>query len=246
MTTNTRTRDHGAGPTRHQAASASRLTPFRRLGRPTTRLTLAHAAMVTAGLATFVTVGSVLADRQATVEVVVLAADAAPGTDWLDLEVKVASVPADTPFLEAMIAPDDLGSGMAIARAATAGQPLRRSDFVPAGAGELTRTATVAVESSTIAGLGLVVGDRVDVIGLDDTDRAILVVGDLRVSRLPSSGTGDGLLSGPSAAFVTVEVETEQALALVSAQQRGSLELLRSTGATPLPQGLSVSGEERQ
>ncbi len=198
--------------------------------RRPSRLTIAHFAMITAGLATFVTVGSVLRDRQATVEVMVLSADAAVGTSTGSLDVLPVSIPADARFLELMLRPGQLPVDQALGRSVRSGEPLLRSDLVAEGAPSLTRTATVPVEPALITGLGLVVGDRVDVIASsDDTARFVLV--DVRVSRLPQSAGPDGLLSGPSSSFVTLEVDDAQALRLIEAQGQGAIELIRSTGA---------------
>lgn len=198
--------------------------------RRPSRLTIAHFAMITAGLATFVTVGSVLRDRQATVEVMVLAADAAVGTSTGSLDVLPVSIPADARFLELMLRPGQLPEGQALGRSVRSGEPLLRSDLVAEGAPSLTRTATVPVEPVLITGLGLVVGDRVDVIASSD-DAARFVLVDVRVSRLPQSAGPDGLLSGPSSSFVTLELDDAQALRLIEAQGQGAIELIRSTGA---------------
>ena len=214
----------------------------RRPRRPPTRLTLAHGAMITAGLATFVTVGSVLRDRDATVEVVVLAADAAPGTASGELPLTSITVSADAPFLEIMIRPEALPAEQALSRPLSAGDPLLRSDLVAAETPVLTRTASVSVDPVAIAGLGLVVGDRVDVIGLGPDEQSRFVLDDIRVSRLPGLSGPDGLLSGPSSSFVTLEVDDAEALALVTAQRLGPIELIRSTGAP----GIAVTPPARE
>lgn len=195
-----------------------------------TRLTLAHAAMVTAGLATFVTVGSVLRDRDAMVDVVVMSDVAAAGTEADALPLGVRSVPADTPFLDSMLAPGSVPEDQALVRSLDSGEPLLRSDLVRVGSAVLTRTATVPVESVVISGLGLAVGDEVDVIGMID-DRPAFVLTGVGVTRLPSTSGADGLLLGPTESFVTLEVDDRQAIALVAALRAGPIELVRSTGA---------------
>ncbi len=218
-----------------EVATARRTSSaVRRTRRPPTRLTLAHAAMITAGLATFVTVGSVLTERGAMVEVLVVAGDTASGTASSEIEVRTLAVRSDSAFLDSLVRPGELPPGMVLGHHVVAGSPLRQSDLVASGATVLHRTASVAVESVSIVGLGLVAGDRVDVIGLDSNERPTFVLIDVRVARLPDSVGPDGLLSGPSGSFVTVEVDDAQALALVAAQRRGPIELLRSTGAPPV------------
>lgn len=195
-----------------------------------TKLTLAHAAMVTAGLATFVTVGSALRNRDAVVEIVVMADTAAAGTQAENLPLDVRTVPADTPFLDSMMAPGAIPDGQALIRSLDAGEPVLRSDLVNVGSPALTRTATIPVETVVINGLGLAVGDEVDVIGLTGERPAFALVG-VRVTRLPSTSGTDGLLLGPSESFVTIEVDDRQALELVAALQSGPIEMVRSTGA---------------
>ena len=129
-----------------------------------------------------------------------------------------------------MLRPGQLPEGQALGRSVRSGEPLLRSDLVAEGAPSLTRTATVPVEPVLITGLGLVVGDRVDVIASSD-DAARFVLVDVRVSRLPQSAGPDGLLSGPSSSFVTLELDDAQALRLIEAQGQGAIELIRSTGA---------------
>ncbi len=195
--------------------------------------------MATAGLATFVAVGSVLADRGAVVEVLVVASDAAPGTSATALATSTLGVPADSVLLESLLQAGDLEPDLVLAHPVSAGTPLRRGDLVDREAAVLHRTATVAVESVSILGLGLSVGDRVDVVGLDGDERIHFVLTDVRVARLPEAPRGEGLLGGPTASFVTLEVDDTEALALVGALRRGPLEFVRSTGAP------SVSRVER-
>ncbi|MEZ5377394.1 MAG: RcpC/CpaB family pilus assembly protein [Acidimicrobiales bacterium] len=191
--------------------------------------------MVTAGLATFVTVGSVLSERSETAEVVVLLSDGAPGSSLASLPVQPVSVAANAPFLDLMLRPDDVVPGFVLEHEVAAGRPLLRDDLVAAEAPGLSRTVAIELEAVSILGLGLSVGDRVDVIGVDEQQAAVFVLSDVRVARLPQGGGAEGLLGGPSVSFVTLEVDDDQALALMDARQRGPVELLRSTGAPRLP-----------
>lgn len=206
-----------------------------------TSFTLAHGLMVLAGLATFVTVGSVLAERDAMTTVLVTARPARAGTPVVEIATQPHSVPADTPFLSELATIEDLGPGRALARELGAGDPIFVWDLVPTGSGNLTRTATVEVDSFVIGGLGLVVGDRIDVIGVDASATGTpgararsFVVADVRISRLPETGGVDALRFGAVAAFVTVEVSDVQALALAQARAAGPLDIVRATGAVAL------------
>lgn len=202
--------------------------------RTPTRLTMAHGAMVLAGLATFVTVGAALQERSATVEVLGVVEPVAAGTPATEIEVAAFSIDADSPFLDALIQPGHAPEGLVVARAMVPGDPLVMSNFVEEGDPILTRTATIPVEAIVLDGLGLAIGDRIDVVGIDADGAAGFVAVDVRVSRLPTVRGADGLLLGPTASFVTVEVDDVQAIDIVGARRMGPIDIIRATGAPPI------------
>lgn len=193
--------------------------------------------MLTAGLATFVTVGSALRDRDATVDVLVAAAPSAVGTASETLAVETVAIDADTVLLDRLVRSGALPVGLALGRPLAAGDVLLRSDFVESGSPTMVRTASLAIEPAVIDGLGLVVGDRVDVLGVDDLGATRFVVSGVRVARLPRAVGADGLLTGPGSSFVTVEVTAEEAVALDAARRLGPIDLVRSTGAPEVAVG---------
>ncbi len=217
-------------PTRRRFAP-SRLRPQ--------RLTLAHGAMVIAGLATFVSVGRVLEDREATVSVLAVGTDTAAGTTTGELDVVSVAVDADLAFLGSFVEPGALPADLALVRPLVAGEPLLWRDLVTAGSPVLQRTVTIPVAAIVIEGLGLAVGDRIDVIAVPrpvggtvaPVDSAGFVIVDAFVARVPASPAAEGLLAGRGEAYVTIEVSDVEALSLAWARLEGTVEIVRSTGA---------------
>lgn len=202
--------------------------------RPTPpRLTLAHGLMVLAALVTFVAVSAALRDRRATVEVLVAADDLDSGRVVDASDFTVLSVPASAASLDAWVGPLDEPSGQ-LARPLSPGEPLLRSDLVAVEDGLASRTFSIPVEDRVIDGLGLIVGDRVDVVGLTVDGLPSFVVGGVRVVRLPAASTGSSLSGRLGPGFVTVEVDERQVLALVTALRVEAVDVVRSTGAAPV------------
>ncbi len=208
--------------------------------RLTLRFTLAHLVMVVAGLVTFVSVTAVLRERHETQEVAVARAEVPAGTaldaSTLGDHFEVVAVRADSPMLGGVANPDVMGSGQ-LARTLTVGEPLLSSDLVPIDSGAGERTFTVGVDDVTLVGLGLQVGDRVDIIGSFSDGTFGYVVANVRVARLPVVDTTGGAFSVRQESFVTVEVGEDDALRLASARQAGDIEIVRSTGAPELADG---------
>lgn len=206
-----------------------------------TRLTLAHGLMVVAGLVTFVLVASVLQKREATVEVLVATSDIAAGATVTEADFDVVDISAADPLLPVLLS--QLPAGSVVTSALAAGEPLLRSDVVVAGGVASGRTFTLEVDRLVVDGLGLAIGDRVDVIGVDAGGRVGFVVVDVAVSRLPGDAQGSAFAAAASrSAWVTVTVDEAQALALSGARRLGAIELVRSTGAAPIDSAVTSTG----
>lgn len=196
--------------------------------------------MVMAGLATFVLVASVLRDRSETVPVWILDADIAAGASVEPEDLVAVDVSADTPLLGPLLRVDD---GVPIGRVrndVVAGEPLLASDLVPLDTASVGRTFTLPVDTMVVEGLGLIRGDRVDVIGsLDGSAAGDDVVGyvvvDVEVVRLPGAANSGAFAAASSrSTWVTVSIDDAQALLLSAALERGELQLVRSTGAVAI------------
>ncbi len=204
------------------------------------RFTLAHLVMVIAGLVTFVSVTSVLRERDEMREVAIARAEVPAGSPLdqssLAASFDVVSVRADSPMLAGIADPEAVPSGQ-LSRSLAAGEPLLRSDVVDASTGTGARTFTVNIDDVTLVGLGLQVGDRVDIIGSFEDGALGYVVADVRVARLPTAVASGGAFAVRQESFVTVEVGEADALALAGARQAGDIEIVRSTGAPELSRG---------
>lgn len=191
--------------------------------------------MVLAGLITFVLVTAALRDRSATVEVFVAAGPIEAGTPIEGAELGTIAVPADSALLPALVHAGPVEPGLAASRSIGAGQPVLRADLVPSSDGSVLRTVALPVERLVIDGLGLRIGDRVDVIAVDSTGGSRFVVADVGVTRLPEeTALGLGRTADTSTTWLTVGVTDRQALDLAGATARGTVVVARSTGATPV------------
>jgi Flp pilus assembly protein CpaB len=145
----------------------------------------------------------------------------------------MASLPADFEGLVHLVAETELAGfdGWISARSIAEGEPISRSDLIRPGAGGGLRTMSIPVPMEHAAGATVVAGDRVDVISIIG-DAPTFVATDLEVVSV-GEATQTGLTAaGPY--HVVVAVDTNEALALAKAIADGSVEVLRSTGATSI------------
>ncbi len=183
------------------------------------QLQIGHAVMGLAGLATFVAVSSVLADRRATVEVYVAAAPTTAGSLVAPSDLNVVAVAADSPLLEQLVRAGDGVDGR-FRRDLAAGAVVLTADLLPAQSTIGHRTMTLPVDDVVLAGLGLVPGDQVDVIGHLPEGATGYVVAGVVVAQLSTSRD----------AFITLQVDQAQALRLADAMRNGDVAIVRSTG----------------
>jgi len=116
-----------------------------------------------------------------------------------------------------------------------AGEPLLARDLVAVDESRVGRTFTIPIDTMVVDGLGLIRGDRVDVIGSSPGGDVGYVVIDVEVVRLPGASTsGAFAAAGSRTTWVTVSIDDAQALALSAAIDRGAVQLVRSTGAVAI------------
>lgn len=206
---------------------------MKRSRRTPRQFTMAHGLMVLAGVITFLTVNSVLRDRQETVEVVVAGHELLAGVDLSADAFHVVSIPADSDLVGQLATSRDIAADVRLGRDLASGEPLLVTDIRTGDVESGVRTLTVPVWRSTIEGLGLQTGDRVDLIGADTEGRLSYVVVGSVISRLPSSSSTGGAFGGESSrdSWITVEISDRDALDLALAMRSGSIEVVRSTGA---------------
>lgn len=194
---------------------------------------MAHGLMVLAGVITFLTVNSVLRDRQETVEVVVAGHELLAGVGLSADAFQVVSIPADSDLVGQLATTNDIAHDVRLGRDLASGEPLLLTDIRTGDVESGVRTLAIPVWRSTIEGLGLQTGDHVDLIGADaDGQLSYVVVGSV-ISRLPSGSSTGGAFGGDTArdSWITVEISDRDALDLALAMRAGSIEVVRSTGA---------------
>ncbi len=206
-----------------------------RTPRAVGRLGLPHALMMIAGLATFVLVASVLQDRSETEQVWVVDADVAAGAAIEASDLVAVEVASDAPLLAPLLrAADGVPVGR-VRNGVVAGEPLLASDLVPVDELSVGRTFTIPIDTMVVEGLGLIRGDRVDVIGSYVGGDMGYVVVDVEVVRLPGASSSGAFAAASSrTTWVTVSIDDVQALALSAAIDRGEVQLVRSTGAVAI------------
>ena len=222
----------------------ARTTTTRWPGSGGGRIGLPHVLMVLAGLATFVLVASVLRDRATTVDVWMVGADVPAGATLNEVDLVAVAVSANDPLLPSLLSAATGVSPGTVRHGLTAGEPLLASDLIVAEQSSVGRTFAIPIESIVLDGLGLSRGDRLDVIGADPDGAMHYVVADVEVVRLPGAVASTAFAAASSRnAWVTVSIDDHEALRLSSALDRGEVELVRSTGASPIDVGNGYEAE---
>ena len=100
--------------------------------------------------------------------------------------------------------------------------------------GAAPRAMSFPIPRSRAVGGALVVGDRIDVLGVRrNSGLSSYVATDVPV--LAFSSVGSGPLQGSDDASITIAVDSNGAARIASALETGSITLVRATGAAPLP-----------
>lgn len=193
-----------------------------------------------AGALAFIANLAVLRPAETPPSVVVAAADLLPGAVLHpSIHLAVAPVSTDETVLATLIPAASLESldGRVVGRRVSAGSFLTGDVLLPVGSTGALRLMSVPVDRDRAAGGNLVVGDRVDVIAVED-GRARFVVAAAEVVALPDER--GGALSGSGRYFVVVAVDADAALALSEALDVATVQVVRSTGA-PVPERVEAS-----
>ena len=210
------------------------VAPRRRKTRE--RISLGHLFMIAAALLAFVLVISVLQDRAKTTQVLVARSDIAPGSAITPELVRQVAMPAGSDLAASMATLGDLAGGQAIAgQRIMAGDPITRTAIAPRSDERGLRAMSIPIERAEAVGGDLAPGDRVDVISVTGSTATYVAVNleVLRTQREQSAGAlGSSALTDY---FVTVAVDDQMALAIALAQETGTMSILRSTGAEPVP-----------
>ncbi len=195
---------------------------------------LAHLLMVVAGLVTFVAIAVVLRDRAAVLEVVVASEALDEGSPIARAPLGVVEISANDPLASFFVAAGTDVTDQFLSRPVAKGEPLLLSDLQAADDAPGRRTMTLSVDQLVLSGLGLRLGDRVDLIATSSDGASGFVVADVEVVRLPASEALPGFGAAAGASWLTIEVSEPQALAIASANATADVDVVRSSGARPL------------
>jgi Flp pilus assembly protein CpaB len=194
------------------------------------RIGLLHLIAIASGLLAFLLVLSWMRGQEDLVEVAVAGDVIRSGNVVTSGMLEFVEVPAAASFGDRFVSPDDAASlrGSVATRSVAAGEPLLDTDLrtvaTPAG----LRAMSLPLDINRAVGGELAVGDRVDVIGVDD-DGPRYIATEVEVLDVP--GSRAGTFGATDGFAVTLAVDDQQALALAGALAEGELHVLRSTGA---------------
>lgn len=202
----------------------------RRLGR---RLSATHVLISVVVILAFVLNFLVLVDRDATV-LVAMAEDPIPaGSTFQPGDLGLVSLDEGFEGVEAFVTEDDLAGyqGHVYVRSVAAGSPILIDALGSPGASDGLRTMSLPISLEHAAGGSLTEGDVIDVVSVFDSVAEFVATG-LEVVGVAEPG---GSAIGSSAGYyVVVAVDPVEALALASALDSGSIEIIKATGAAPV------------
>ena len=199
------------------------------------RLSTGHVVMVLAGVLGALFTLNVLRAADHTRPMLAAARDIAPGTVIGSRALRVVRVHVDDQVLATLFAASELDSlrGHVAVAHVSAGALLSRNSIRAAASGDAPRAMSFPIPRSRAVGGALVVGDRVDVLGVRrTTGQSAYVATDVQV--LAFSTRASGPLQGSDDASVTIAIDADSAGLIASALETGSITLIRATGAAPI------------
>jgi len=220
-------------PSTELREAGSHQSARRRIGR---RLSATHVLIAVVVILAFVLNLLVLQDRSATTLVAVAEERLAAGSVLGPGDLRL--VPVDSGFegLSDLVTEEQIPAldGSLLSRSIEPGGLVDGSALLRPGSGSGLRSMSLPVPSEHAAGGALTPGDRVDVISVIDGNAGYIAT-DLEVVSVAAESSG--AIGTISDYHVVVSVEADEALELAQALDRGSLEILRSTGAEAIRDG---------
>ena len=196
---------------------------------PLSRLSFGHIVMISAGLLAFLLNVMIIRSKGETVEVLVAANPISAGTRLADRDITYELVDAEGPFVDRVLSRETLTHfiGQVVVRDVDSGAPLLADDLRPVAAPDNGRAMSIPITADHAVGAALYVGDRVDVISVEDGAGRFIATG------IEVLGVASGESRLTSDRFgITVAVTEGEALAIAEALDEGRVHLLRSTGST--------------
>lgn len=194
--------------------------------------------MLTAGLLAVLANFALLRSRDEMVQVAAADRDLGRGSAASADAFHLVEIQGDTDVLSTLVPAEGVAAldGLIAARSISAGELISTSDFVSAAAPSEQRAMSIPVDRVHATGGMISDSDVVDVIVVTDGIAEYIVIAApvLDVASSSSSGIGS---SGQY--YVTVAVDSLTALRIAAAIDGGSIEIVRSTGATEPTQMVS-------
>lgn len=194
------------------------------------RLSLSHVLIAVVVILAFVLNLLVLQDRSSTTLVAVADQPLSAGSAIDPTTLRLVPVGSNFEGLPDLISEAELPGleGLVLSRAIEEGGLLDETALITPGSRSGLRSMSLPVPVEHASGGALVPGDRVDVISVTD-GTARFVATDLEVVSVADRESG--AIASATAYHVVVTVEADEALALAEALDRGSVEIVRSTGS---------------
>lgn len=149
-------------------------------------------------------------------------------------DLRFVAIDTDFDAIGSMITESAAASfdGWILQGAVAEGELVSPSDLIEPGAPDGLRSMSIPIALEHAAGGTLAAGDRIDVVSVVDGEAHYVAVG---IELLGVSEEGGGSLGGLGSYHLVVAVDSDQALALAEAIDSGSIEVIRSTGASDSP-----------
>ncbi len=209
------------------------------------RASAAQIFMVVAGILAFIANLAILRARDEVVLVAVAANDINAGVAIEEsVHVEYVELNGTDDVLAPLVTGKEISglSGFILSSPMRAGEMFVQSELVASVNPIDQRAIALAVGRDHAVGGDISVGDRVDVIWVDDNMARYIVTG-VEVIDTTSNERSGGAFSASQAFSLTVAVDDVQALKLAEALNSGQIEIVRSTGAeAPIADRLSQEG----
>lgn len=197
------------------------------------RLSLGHLVMILAGLMAFLLVLAVLRDNSVTNFIAKAAVDISAGTTIDADDIELVEVSGDA-LAGAVLTADEVNEiitqGQVTTRALSVGTLLQPSDFGAAGFQTEIRSMSIPISPSRAVAGSLKTGDLVDVIASNDGG-SWYVTTSAEVLSVADATTGGFATNDYT---ITIVVNPSISLRLACAMENYSIDVARSTGATPI------------
>jgi Flp pilus assembly protein CpaB len=202
------------------------------------RLSLTHVLIAVVVILAFVLNLLVLQDRSSTTLVAVADRPLTAGSPLDPSTLRLVPVDAGFEGLSDLVTEEELADldGWLLSRSISEGGLVDETAVVAPGSRSGLRSMSLPVPVEHASGGALAIGDRVDVISVTD-GTAGYVATDLEVVSVADGQAG--AIGTVSSYHVVVSVEAREALALAEALDRGSMEIVRSTGSETIDEELA-------